>query len=161
MVVLPAPVWPTMATVSPGSMVKETSRSTQSYSRREIRRCRAASLQLLALAGGFFGGLRQGAIGEPDVVELDAARPFRRLGLSGRDDLGRRVEQLEDALARGHGRLQDVVLLAQVLDGPEEALRILHEGHQHAEVTSLPNDLPPPNQMTLAMAIADSTSTTG
>jgi len=36
-------------------------------------------------------------------------------------------------LARSHGRLQDVVLLAQVLDGPEEALRVLHEGDEHAE----------------------------
>ena len=32
MVVLPAPVWPTMATVSPGSMVKVTSRRIQSGS---------------------------------------------------------------------------------------------------------------------------------
>jgi hypothetical protein len=31
-VVLPAPVWPTMATVSPGSMAKETPRRTQSHS---------------------------------------------------------------------------------------------------------------------------------
>jgi hypothetical protein len=31
-VVLPAPVCPTIATVSPGSMVNDTSRSTQSYS---------------------------------------------------------------------------------------------------------------------------------
>ncbi len=38
MVVLPAPVWPTMATVSPGSMVNETSRSTQSYSLLRLRR---------------------------------------------------------------------------------------------------------------------------
>ena len=40
----------------------------------------------------------------------------------------RRVQQFEDALGAGHGRLQDVVLVAQVLDGPEKALRVLDEG---------------------------------
>ena len=41
--------------------------------------------------------------------------------------------QLEDALAGGHGRLQDVVFLAQILNGAEEALRVLDEGDEHAE----------------------------
>ena len=53
--------------------------------------------------------------------------------LLGRSDLHRRIQQLEDALARSHGGLQHVVFFAEVLDGAEEALRVLHEGHQHAQ----------------------------
>ena len=45
----------------------------------------------------------------------------------------RRVQQLEDALGGRHGRLQDVVLLAQILNGPEESHAVLEKGHQHAE----------------------------
>ena len=36
MVVLPAPVWPTIATVSPGSMVNDTSRDAQVVLLRQI-----------------------------------------------------------------------------------------------------------------------------
>ena len=43
--------------------------------------------------------------------------------MRGRNDLRLGVEQLEDALAGGHGGLQDVVLVAEVLNGPQEALR--------------------------------------
>src|SRR5215470_18704338 len=73
------------------------------------------------------------AIREPDVVELHDARSIRALHYSRRNDLRLSVEQLEDALAGSHGRLQDVVLLAKVLDRPEEALRILHEGGNNAD----------------------------
>ena len=59
--------------------------------------------------------------------------PSPAIGMSGRDDRRFGVEQLEDALAGGHGGLQDVVLVAEVLDGAEEALRVLDEGDQHAE----------------------------
>ena len=95
-------------------------------------------------------------IGEPDVVELDAAGTLGVFGDRGRSDLGRRVEQLENALARRHGRLQDVVLFAEVLNGPEEALGILNEGDQHAKtVRQRPrmHVMLPPNQMTQAIAI--------
>ena len=51
MVVLPAPVWPTMATVCPGSTRKETSRSTHSSS----------------------FGFGTAVIGEPDIAEFDFA----------------------------------------------------------------------------------------
>ena len=44
------------------------------------------------------------------------------------------VEQLEDALAGSHGGLQDVVLLAEVHDGPEEALRVLDEADEDADL---------------------------
>ena len=57
--------------------------------------------------------------------------PDARIGRT--HDLRRGIEQLEDALARGHGGLQDVVLVAQVLDGPPEALRIHVEHGQHAD----------------------------
>ena len=48
-------------------------------------------------------------------------------------NLRRRVQQFENALAGRHGGLQDVVLVAQVLDGPPEALRVLDEHGQHAD----------------------------
>ncbi len=78
--------------------------------------------------GEVFG--REALIGEPDVAELDAALPAGVLcsGLGAgvdavwRNDFGLGVQELEDAFARGHGGLQDVVLFAQVLDGTEEAL---------------------------------------
>ncbi len=85
--------------------------------------------------GGHTGGRFriEALVGEPDVAEFDAAGAVAGDGVGGRDDLGRGVEQLEDALAGGHGGLQDVVLLAEVLDGAEEALGVLDEGDQDAE----------------------------
>ena len=53
--------------------------------------------------------------------------------MGGADDLRLGVEQLEDALAGGHGGLQDVVLVAEVLNGPPEALRVLDEHGQYAD----------------------------
>ena len=40
----------------------------------------------------------------------------------------------EDALGSGHGGLQDVEFFAEVLNGPEKALRVLHEGDEHADL---------------------------
>ena len=54
-------------------------------------------------------------------------------GLAGLTISGCGIEQLEDALAGCHRGLQDVVLVAEVLDGPPEALRIHVEGGQHAD----------------------------
>ena len=76
---------------------------------------------------------RRVLVGEPDVAELDAAGAVACDGMRGRDDGRFGVEQLEDALAGGHGGLQDVVFVAEVLDGPEEALRVLDEGDEDAE----------------------------
>ena len=67
------------------------------------------------------------------MIELDATRAHRFLRMLGRDDLNLRVEQFEDAFGRRHRSLEDVVFIAQILDGPEEAMRILHEGHQRAQ----------------------------
>src|SRR6185437_4003592 len=39
----------------------------------------------------------------------------------------------EDAFTGRHGRLQNVVFVAQVLDGAEESLGVLHEGGEHAK----------------------------
>ena len=72
-------------------------------------------------------------VGEPYLVELDRLRaggkgPENRR----RGDFDLRIEQAEDALGRSRGRLQKVVLLAQVLDGPEKPHAELEKRHQHA-----------------------------
>ncbi len=73
-------------------------------------------------------------VGEPDVVELDRRLLNPDGGRSCRiDDLGLGVEKLEDALGCRHRGLQDVVLFAEILDGPEEPHSVLEERHQHAE----------------------------
>ena len=60
------------------------------------------------------------------MAEFDAvADPSPGDGLAGVTISGCGVEQLEDAFAGGHGGLQDVVFVAQVLDGTPEALRVL------------------------------------
>ena len=81
----------------------------------------------------FFLFRSQLLVGEPDVMELDAVRSVAGAGIGGADDFRRGIEQLEDAFAGGHGGLQDVVLVAQVLDGTPEALRIHVECGQHAD----------------------------
>ena len=55
--------------------------------------------------------------------------------LTGRDlsSARDRIEELEDALGGGHGGLQDVVFLAEILDRPQEALGVLYKGRQHAD----------------------------
>ncbi len=57
----------------------------------------------------------------------------RRFRNRGRSDLGRRVQQFEDAFAGRHRRLQNVVLLAEILNRPEEALRVLDESGQNSD----------------------------
>ena len=54
-------------------------------------------------------------------------------GMRGAHDLRRGIHELEDALAGGHGGLQDVVLVAQILNGPPEAQRELREHDEHAD----------------------------
>ena len=58
---------------------------------------------------------------------------------SRRRDRKRLVEKLEDALGSGHGRLQNIEFLAQVLNGPEEALRVKHKCEQHADLNASRN----------------------
>src|SRR5262245_41236401 len=69
---------------------------------------------------------------KPYVLKFDLAATFPvnvdRLCRIYHDRLG--VDQLEQALRARHRRLQNVVLLAHVRDGPEEALRVLNEGRQ-------------------------------
>src|SRR5258708_6865283 len=72
-------------------------------------------------------------VGEPDVAEFDAAGVVTCDGMRWGDDLGFGVEELEDALGCRHGGLEDVVFVAEVLDGAEEALRVLHEGDKDAK----------------------------
>src|ERR1700731_3355473 len=72
-------------------------------------------------------------IGEPDMIEFDAAWACWVLNDGGRDYFHGRIQQLEYAFAGGHGRLQDVVFFTEVHDGAEEAERVLDEGDQYAE----------------------------
>src|SRR6185437_8415290 len=78
-------------------------------------------------------GRRNGAIGEPDVIELDAAGTVRNRGHRGFGDFDRRIKQLKYAFGGCHRRLQDVVLFAEVLDRPEETLGILNKRHQNSD----------------------------
>ena len=70
------------------------------------------------------GGLllfRECLIGEPDVAKLNSVAAIAGEGRGGRDNLRLGIQEFKYALAGGHGRLQDVVLVAHVLDGPPEA----------------------------------------
>src|ERR1035441_10242993 len=75
----------------------------------------------------------EGLVSEPDVAELYGAGAVAGDGIGGRDDDGRGVDELEDAFGGSHGRLQDVVFLAEVLNGAEEALRVLDETDEDAD----------------------------
>src|SRR5258707_5787536 len=56
-----------------------------------------------------------------------------RNGVGIRIDRDRLIQELEDALGGGHGRLEDVELFAEVLDGAEEALGEHGEGGENAK----------------------------
>ena len=162
MVVLPAPVWPTNATVSPGSMVNDTSRSTQSYSsvaRSPLPRC---DLQLLALAGGLFGGLRQGAIGEPHVVELDAARAIGHLAAAAGETISAGVSsslKMRSLEAMADCRMLYFSLKSWI--GRKKRCAYCMNATSTPSVTSIADHLVAAEPDTQAIAIADSTSTTG
>ena len=67
------------------------------------------------------------------MIKLNPPRTLRFFRNRRRRHFNLRIQQLEHALPRRHRRLQNVVFLAQILNRPEEALRVLHERHQHAE----------------------------
>ena len=74
------------------------------------------------------------AVREPHVAELDfSARRNLDLRIRICVDGDGLVQQLENSFGCGHRRLQDVEFLAQVLDGPEEALGEHGELDQNAE----------------------------
>ena len=107
--VFPAPVCPTSAIVWPGEAVNDTSRSTQ-------------------------GPIR--AVAEPDPLEAHLAPDRLRAactGLAGSGTAHRLVEQGEHPLRRGHGALQEVELLREVLQRLEEAAGELDERREHAD----------------------------
>jgi hypothetical protein len=64
------------------------------------------------------------------------------MGWAGRDDGGLGVDELEDALAGGHGGLEDVVFFAEVLNGTEEALGVLDETDEDADADDVAEDAP-------------------
>src|ERR1700730_9715915 len=54
------------------------------------------------------------ALGEPDMIKLNAARALSLLRQSRRGNLDRSIQQFENALAGRHGALENVVFIAQV-----------------------------------------------
>ena len=89
------------------------------------------------------------AVAKPNVAKFDfAARLDERDGVGIGLDGDRLVEKLENALRCSHGGLQDVEFLAEVLNGPEEALGIHCEFDKHADgegamkyaITSVPEN---------------------
>ena len=77
---------------------------------------------------------------EPDVLEFDTAGAIAGARMCRRDDVRGCVDQLEDALGRRHRGLQNVVFVAEVLYGAEEALRVLDEGNENAESDNVSED---------------------
>src|SRR3989442_14655592 len=73
-------------------------------------------------------------VGKPDALELNlSAYPRERHGIGWILHGHRLIQHTKDPFGAGHGRLEDVVLLGEVLDRPEESLGILDECDQHAE----------------------------
>src|SRR5258708_14039524 len=83
----------------------------------------------------FFGGLGDvPAIAEPHVAKFDfAARLVERNRVGIGFDRHRLVQELEDALGCSDGRLEDVELFAEVLNGAEEALGEHGEGGENTK----------------------------
>ena len=96
---------------------------------------RPCPLPILAITGVD----RNVPIRKPDMIKFNAARTFWLLRDCGRSDLHRRIQQLKNTLAGSHGRLQDVVFLAEVLNGPEESLRVLDECRQNSDGSGAAN----------------------
>ena len=74
-------------------------------------------------------------VGEPDVIEFDGRRAFgkrRGAGAATRSAAGVSSSLKTRSLA-AMARLQDVVFVAQILNGAEETQAVLKERDQHAE----------------------------
>jgi hypothetical protein len=67
------------------------------------------------------------------MIELDPARPVRSFRYRRLSSFSWRIQQLEHSLSGCHRRLQNVVLLAQILNRTEKPLRVLHKCNQHAQ----------------------------
>src|SRR5882762_5266115 len=78
------------------------------------------------------------------MIKLNPPRSLRPFRNRRRRHVNLGIQQLEHALSRRHRRLQDVVLLAQVLNRTEKPLRVLHERDQHAERRHAPDHVVPP-----------------
>src|SRR5208282_5528679 len=78
------------------------------------------------------------------MIKFNAPRPLRLFRDRQRGHFNSCIEQLEHALSGRHRRLQDVVLLAQILNRTEKPLRVLHERDQHAERRHAPDHIIPP-----------------
>src|SRR5690348_12158186 len=79
-------------------------------------------------------GFRNIVVAEPDVPKLDfAARLHQRHCVRVRLNRHRLIQKFEDALRSGHGGLENVEFFAEVLNRPEEALRVHSEFDEHAD----------------------------
>ena len=82
----------------------------------------------------FVGGFCDVSIAEPHIAKLNfASRSGQTLRVRRGFNGHRLVEQLENSFAGGHCRLQNVEFLAQVLNRPEESLRVHRECGQHSQ----------------------------
>src|SRR6202044_532838 len=83
----------------------------------------------------FVLGICAAGISKPNIAEFNfTARSGKSAHVNGGDNGERLVEQLEDTLGGGHGGLEDIELVAQVLNGAEEALGVNHEGEKDADL---------------------------
>src|SRR6266567_330325 len=82
----------------------------------------------------FVCGFRDVSIAEPHIAKFDfAAGAVERDGVRVRFDGYGLIEQFEDAFRSGHGGLEDVEFLAEILNGAEKALGKHGEGGQNTE----------------------------
>src|SRR6266496_2246405 len=88
-----------------------------------------ASMPISPISRIFFGDC---AISKPHTIKLNSSRPGRLLRDRGLLNVDRCIQQFEHPLSGRHCRLQNVVLLAQILNRPEKTLRILNKGNQNS-----------------------------
>src|SRR5438067_815547 len=81
------------------------------------------------------------SIGKPYMIKLNSSGTVRPLSDKRLSDFRRGVEKFEDTLGGRHCRLQDIVFFAQILNGPKEALRVLHERDQHSKSGHIPDQM--------------------
>src|SRR5207244_4209630 len=95
--------------------------------RRKYFRCNAGRGRPASI-----GCMTTASIRKPNMIEFNPAWAFSTLCDRRRRNLHWGIKQRENAFARRHRRLQNVVLLAEILNGPEEALCVLNERGENA-----------------------------
>ena len=83
-------------------------------------------------------------VSKPDVIEFDSGGFHGKgLGMNRSDDMHGLIQQSKNALGRSQSALQHVVLLAEILDRPENARGVLEERYQDADGKCVVAHLPP------------------